>query len=630
MEATAEANGAGELLLTPGRAGETPRNWWGVPTGVERPLRFRRICSSSRSDFNSHCWSRCCRLAWWSATCASVRSVSFWANVSSVPVSCSAWRSAVRRTDLNSFCSVRTFVSSSTHRLRWSSRSWKSWSRSFWPEARPISTRLWSARPGASSRRFRFWISTSFALRASISCTCSTCTFIASCRTTSSSWLSSASRFSSSERRSRSASSCRRKVSSSLRSPVPSSTFLLLTDAALPNGELSIGEDCAPALDRQLSHSSLRSFIAVRLAFRCLWDCNQVSIVPPGVLVATVLATEPIRGIAEVDLQRQVEAIREEVEVRGGLVAPLEHGLSEAIEQVVIKVLGMEKQNHQLVKRHKNFIMLSLWTPPEQLELSMMRNQLIHVFVLEGFVCVSMYAAEKSVFPCCVRREALRQSCTFLMHLFKREFIYKPSHYGDPYTFDAIIDFMVERRILTKQGDDLTVNDSPGTSTVAGENQGPTTYLFLCGLLWPFIESYWLAAICLRRILGGRLITLQTFVRQIQVVGERLFFESHIDLFEAIASSTLQNALLLFVDWGVLERVQVLGAAIFKSDKTLLRLAEGYDNEAALDALTDKIVKFRKKCRAYRSRRYQQRMGSDMDCGSSIVRTLSLSELPEG
>eukprot|EP00667_Euglena_gracilis_P001367 EG_transcript_1368 len=413
------------------------------------------------------------------------------------------------------------------------------------------------------------------------------------------------------------------------RSPgVPSSTFLPLMDAALPNGAGAPSEDClAPALDRALSHSNLRSFIAVRLAFRCLWDCNQVSIVPPGVLVATVLATEPIRGIAEADLQRQVEAIREEVEVRGGLVAPMEHGMSEAIERVVVKVLGMEKQNHQLVKRHKNFIMLSLWTPPEQLELSMMRNQLIHLFLLEGFVCVSMYAAEKSVFPCFVRREALRQSCIFLMHLFKREFIYKPSHYGDPFAFDPVIDFMVDRRILTKQGDELTVNDCP--STAAGENQGPTTYLFLCGLLWPFIESYWLAAVCLRRVLGGKLITLQTFVRHIQVVGERLFFESHIDLFEAISASTLQNALLLFVDWGVLERVEVMGGApLSKSDKSLLRLTESFDNEAALDGLTDKIVKFRKKCRAYRSRRYQQRMRADMECGSGIVRTLSLSDLP--
>lgn len=38
-------------------------------------------------------------------------------------------------------------------------------------------------------------------------------------------------------------------------------------------------------------------------------------------------------------------------------------------------------------------------------------------------------------------------------------------------------------------------------------------------------------------------------IRAAQVVGERLFFESHIDLFEAISASTLQNALLLFVDW---------------------------------------------------------------------------------
>jgi len=98
----------------------------------------------------------------------------------------------------------------------------------------------------------------------------------------------------------------------------------------------------------------------------------------------------------------------------------------------------MERRNHQLVKRHKDLIMLSLWTPPvrravppgiappvwvappttalpptartarkatplppsqEQLELSMMRNQLIHLFVPEGFVALCMYAAEKGSAP---------------------------------------------------------------------------------------------------------------------------------------------------------------------------------------------------------------------------------------
>jgi hypothetical protein len=41
------------------------------------------------------------------------------------------------------------------------------------------------------------------------------------------------------------------------------------------------------------------------------------------------------------------------------------------------------------------------------------------------------------------------------------------------------------------QGEEVTVNNNPAQGS--HDNRGPKTYLFLCSLLWPFIESYWLA-----------------------------------------------------------------------------------------------------------------------------------------
>ena len=379
------------------------------------------------------------------------------------------------------------------------------------------------------------------------------------------------------------------------------------------------------ALNSLKKDSKLRKYVATRLGYRCLYDCNQVAIVLPGVLVATVLVTRLIRGIAEDDLRREVEVLREEVEARGGTVARLQRSMSETIKAVVAKVLGMEVCNNQLVKRHKDFLMLSLWTPPEQLELSMMRNQLIHLFVMEAFVAVAMYAAEKRAYPAVVHRDALRRSCTFLMQLLKREFIYKPSEYGDPHAFDATMDFLVQRRILVQDGDHLIVKEGPTTKSKRDFAE-PSTYLFLCSLLWPFVESYWLAAICLRRILGGKIIVMHAFVQQIQVIGERLFFEGHIDLYEAISSSILQNALKLFLNWGVLQAVEVVGSEEAGPQyQLLLRLSESYDSESAVNNLSEKILRFRKNCSAYRSRRYRQRMGTQVDIGLSIVRTISLS-----
>jgi hypothetical protein len=57
--------------------------------------------------------------------------------------------------------------------------------------------------------------------------------------------------------------------------------------------------------------------------------------------------------------------------------------------------------------------------------------------------------------------------------------------------------------------------------------------------------------------------------------GERLFFGSHCDFYEAIFSSTLMNVLNTFRSWGVLECVNVEdGQDPDMGAHTLLRLTE--------------------------------------------------------
>jgi len=60
----------------------------------------------------------------------------------------------------------------------------------------------------------------------------------------------------------------------------------------------------------------------------------------------------------------------------------------------------------------------------------------------------------------------------------------------------------------------------------------------------------------------------------LQVVGERLFFESHSDLYEAIAAATLHNALRLFEEWGVLQAAVGGEGGGAPTTTTRLRLAE--------------------------------------------------------
>ena len=97
------------------------------------------------------------------------------------------------------------------------------------------------------------------------------------------------------------------------------------------------------------------------------------------------------------------------------------------------------------------------------------------------------------------------------------------------------------------------------------------TYLFLCGLVWlalqfsrfylmlsrPFIDSYWLASLSLLQLLPNSTATTSKLISFIQTIGESLYFEGQLDLYESISKETLRNALKYFLAKGVIISVVV-------------------------------------------------------------------------
>lgn len=51
----------------------------------------------------------------------------------------------------------------------------------------------------------------------------------------------------------------------------------------------------------------------------------------------------------------------------------------------------------------------------------------------------------------------------------------------------------------------------------------------------------------------------KTWIRFVQEVGERLYFEGLIDLYEAISHDTLNNALVLFESWKMIQFINIEG-----------------------------------------------------------------------
>jgi hypothetical protein len=153
-----------------------------------------------------------------------------------------------------------------------------------------------------------------------------------------------------------------------------------------------------------------------------LYYCNRKAAILPTALVGTVLLTQYERGIPMgklvclcaracecvyvTDTRAQagrVAWLRDEIVARGYNVTSVD-GASplDAIRTVVEQVMSRdhEAQGNGLVKRHKSLLLLSLYSPKERMELTLLRNSLLHVFVDEALVCCSMYAVEVSVVLC--------------------------------------------------------------------------------------------------------------------------------------------------------------------------------------------------------------------------------------
>ena len=346
-----------------------------------------------------------------------------------------------------------------------------------------------------------------------------------------------------------------------------------------------------------LTDKKTRVQLALSLGFRTLHECNRVGVIQGTSLVGTVLLMHKDRGLKLSDLVDKVEWLRREIVSRGGKVQEM-NSVQDTVSEVIDKIMWGSGRA-RLIKKHKSVVMTSLFTPMETLELSTFRNNLIHLFVQDGVVAISLYAALMRVnhrhkdesagsavtTPTSVTSLARDQSprdisiallsktarlmdvqhgAQFLSVLLKHEFIYKPvvpgttgisSSTSSAFTdnFLSITKYMQERNIIKVDGQTEEDEKSSSPLVQVGSAKGFYLWEFLCGLLFPFIDSYFLTLLgCYIKLSESVEVELAHLVSQIQDLGENLFMSNLLDHYDAIAKDTVNNALAAFADIGIL------------------------------------------------------------------------------
>ncbi|KAI8909511.1 acyltransferase-domain-containing protein [Gorgonomyces haynaldii] len=302
---------------------------------------------------------------------------------------------------------------------------------------------------------------------------------------------------------------------------------------------------------RSLKKPKSDTAILQALGYQTMSSINNISVIMPTALVGTILLTLRGRGVGRNELIRKVIKLRKEIRQRGGSVAEFDtESYGEVVERA-IKVLG------ELIGRRFD-ILEPVYYPMKRFALSYYRNQVIHLFVHEAIMSVGMYTKIKAGGSPQQQRihvvPNLMDDVSFISQLLKFEFVYQGQ--GLEGNVEQTIQTLVKSNVITlgedEQGRWITLSDDE-------RRIGRETFDFYCFLLWPFIETYWLAAVSLYTLVPPKNVNEmywvpeQLYMKRCQIFGKTLYYEGDLSYFEAVNKETLGNAITRLQQMGLIK-----------------------------------------------------------------------------
>lgn len=347
------------------------------------------------------------------------------------------------------------------------------------------------------------------------------------------------------------------------------------------------------------------------LAYQTMYKINMVSSALPTSLVVTALLTHEGRGLSKPQLVRRVTWLRQEITKRGGTVCNLQGNPSSVVDQVAV-LLG------SAIGRHTH-LLETVYTPLKRFELSYYRNSLIHFFVSESIIACCLYSFRINGARQLDRiaKSELMHAAQYLSRLLKHEFIYKPlPEFAD--TFEECLSWMISEGIVhstttappptaasSSESSTLALHTQLGPSFTASKTQTSPTegelyislneenymFKFLCFLLWPFVECYWMVGAALQGLYPSHIVEEAELIKSIQKFGETLYYEGELNFYESISKETTKLALTRFY-----ERKVIVRRVINDKGAAIVHLGEAYSkDEAKLLRFSNKIALYRRK-----------------------------------
>jgi len=310
-----------------------------------------------------------------------------------------------------------------------------------------------------------------------------------------------------------------------------------------------------PAFDPFINLTDRRQ-VNQSLANQIVSNINRLVVWNPTALVSALLLTHR-SGIRKNQLLFEIEWLLSEIQRReeiGHQDWLATFPTSEALLSRALTMLG------HLVTLKKDTVMISTNTT---LVHAFYRNSLLHLFLKESFILCALTSlinqtlnvkmsslANNSVAVSDVIKEA-----QFLSELLRFEFIdtLEPMKVEE---LERTLENLEKREIVTIKRENNFIEINPYFNRKVGAENNNTISIsskvnFYCSLVWPFVDSYWVAAIVLNEQKpNGN--SISSLIQQMQSVTESLLTEGTLLHQESCSSDTLKNALMIFQTWNVI------------------------------------------------------------------------------
>jgi glycerol-3-phosphate O-acyltransferase len=315
----------------------------------------------------------------------------------------------------------------------------------------------------------------------------------------------------------------------------------------------------------ELSPSQRRNMIR-GLAHRVMYSINEVTVITPAALVATVLLSHSKRGMSRRDLIETSEELLSTLESEGARVPQqLRIGSGSIREDTIDEALRLFMDARLIVEHATGPEPIYTVDSERRIALEYYQNTLIHFFIPRALIAVALLVDSGQW----VEIERLRERVQQLSRLFKHEFMFRTDASFEDIFADAL-QTMLKDEEIELQGN--TVRATEGTKRQRIERYA--------AMLQTFFESYLLALRGAETVLDGPIQKKDWYKRTLSL-GQQMYLAGEIERRESLSKLKLETALRALDEY-----------KLVKHRGDTLERGNGFESVEDLRALEPKLTAF--------------------------------------